>query len=102
MTAWTDNPASTGARIRYVHVNGLRSCVDSDRSAAGLSAFAWTDGSTLSNSSLIRAVHSIELPQAIQDLWTATAMGTVPNWTARSAPSSSRQVSARDINELRF
>jgi hypothetical protein len=46
-------------------------------------------------------VHFTELHDVIQDLWTRHGQGTLPNWDAGSTPSPSRQISARDINDLR-
>jgi len=65
-----------------------------------LQRYLWTDD-PVTTSTHIRAVHFTELRAAIQDLWTHAGQGTVPNWSAGSAPSPSRQISARDINDLR-
>lgn len=38
MTNWTDNPATTSTRIRTIHINELRTTVDTDRAAVKLNA----------------------------------------------------------------
>ncbi|MCL5075736.1 MAG: hypothetical protein M1136_08865 [Chloroflexi bacterium] len=99
-TQWTDHPATSNTHIRAVHINELRSAVDCNRSAYGLPGYAWTDV-PVSSSIPIRAIHFNEIRTAIQDLWNRKSMGTIPNWSVGSAPSSSRPISARDINDLR-
>lgn len=95
--SWTDNPATNATRIRAIHINEIRATVDNDRRAAGLGGYAWTD-SPLSPSTHIRAIHFAEVRTAIQQVPNAPAL---PNWSVGSAPSPSRQVSARDVNDLR-
>src|SRR6266852_835534 len=103
MSAWTDDPATTSTHIRTVHINELRRAINFYRQLKGLPAFNWTDGPWVATSTHIRAVHFTELRSAIQDLWNAhvPSLGTIPNWSVGSAPSTSRQVSARDMNDLR-
>jgi hypothetical protein len=101
MHTWTDNPATPAVHVRATHINELRSNVNSARAAAGLSAYNWTDGATLDTTKYIRAVHFTELRSAIQDLWNHANMGSIPNWSVGSPPSTSREVSARAINDLR-
>lgn len=100
--SWTDNAATTSTRIRAVHINELRSAVDSLRTSppCNLGGYPWTDN-PVSTTTHIRAVHFTELRSAIQDVWNCHNMGALPNWSVGSAPSTSRQVSARDINDLR-
>jgi hypothetical protein len=42
-----------------------------------------------------------ELRSAIQDLWIHANMGSIPNWSVGSPPAPNREVSARDVNDLR-
>lgn len=83
-----------------MHINELRRVVSFYRQQAALPPISWTDG-TLTSSTHIRAVHFTELRSAIQDLWTYHGMGSLPNWSVGTAPSNSRHVSARDVNDLR-
>jgi hypothetical protein len=101
--SWTDNAANPSTRIRAVHINELRSAVDLLRTSppcSSLGPYPWTDN-PIATSTHIRVVHFTELRSAIQDLWNCHGLGSLPNWSVGSAPSTSRQVSARDINDLR-
>jgi len=100
ITSWTDDPATSSTHIRTVHINELRTAVNNDRSLSRLPAYAWTDN-PIGAGTHIRAVHFIELRYAIQDLWNSKNMGPLFDWSVGSPPSSSRQISARDINDLR-
>jgi hypothetical protein len=99
---WTDNPAKPSTHVRAVHINELRSGVDNLRTSppCSLGGYPWTDN-PVSTTTHIRAVHFTELRNAIQDVWNCHTMGAVPNWSVGSAPSPSRQISARDMNDLR-
>lgn len=77
-TSWTDNPATTGTRIRAVHINELRAAVDTNRAAAGLTGYSWTDN-PVTTSSHIRAVHFGELRTATQGLWYRKRLGPLLN-----------------------
>jgi|GEM_PF-1894036 len=100
MAMWTNDPATSQTRVRAVHINELRRVVSFYRQQAGLPNINWTDG-TITSAVHVRSVHFTELRSAIQDLWNYHGMGSLPNWSVGSAPSSGRQVSARDINDLR-
>lgn len=97
---WTDDPATSSTHVRAVHINELRTAADQARAALGLGSYAWTDN-PVGTGTHIRAMHFTELHDVIQDLWTRHGQGTLPNWDVGSAPSPSRQISARDINDLR-
>ncbi|HUX86360.1 MAG TPA: hypothetical protein VMW65_05115 [Chloroflexota bacterium] len=97
---WTDNAANTSTHIRTIHITELRSAVDQLRTACGLPTYSWTDN-PIGLSTHVRVIHFTELHDAIQDVWTCHNMGSVPNWSVGSAPSLNRQISARDINDLR-
>jgi hypothetical protein len=100
MPRWTDDPATSNTHIRVAHIGELRRTLDFYRAKAGLPATNWIDN-PVSTTIHFRWIHFTELRSAIQDLWTHAGMGTLPNWSVGSAPSSSRQTSARDINDLR-
>jgi hypothetical protein len=101
-TSWTDNAANPSTRIRAVHINELRSAVDRLRTTppCAFSPYPWTDN-PVGATTHIRTVHFTELRTAIQDVWTCHSLGALPNWSVGSPPSPSRQVSARDINDVR-
>jgi hypothetical protein len=96
MSSWTDDPVTTSTHIRARHINELRRTVDARRSQAGYSTFTWSDGATVGVNSHIRAVHFTEIKAAIEQY-----TGPLGNWTAGSPPSTSRQVKASDMNDLR-
>lgn len=97
---WTDDPANTSIHIRTIHVNELRGAVDTLRSDVSLPAYTWTDN-PVSTTTHMRAIHFTELRSALNDVWTAKGMGPMPNWSLGSAPNTGRQISARDMNDLR-
>lgn len=101
MPAWTDDPSTSSTHIRAIHINELRRAVNFYFSGAGFSPFAWTDGPWVTISRHFRAVHFTEMQSAIQQLWNYKSLGPLPNWSVGTAPSTSRQVSARDVNDLR-
>lgn len=100
-TVWTDDPVTTETHIKAVHVNELRRVIDLRRRTVGLAPFAWTDDPVMAGYSVIRAVHFLELRQAIQDVWTAARLGPLPAWTCGSPPSPERVIYASDVNNLR-
>lgn len=98
---WTNDPATSTTHVRAVHVNELRSAIDTLNSAVGIAPVSWQDGSSVSTDTHIRAGHFTQLQNAIQALWTYYGQGSLPQWTAGSDPSTSRQILASDINDLR-
>jgi hypothetical protein len=75
--------------------------VNADRAACQLPAYVFTDD-PVDATKHIRAVHWIELRYAIQDLWTCKNLQSLPMWSVGSAPSSSRQISIRDLTDLQY
>jgi hypothetical protein len=98
---WTDEPVTQSTPIKAVHVNELRQAVDMQRELAGLPAFAWTDDPVVAGVTVVRAVHFLELQWAIQDLWTVTALGTLPEWSSGCAPTPGCVIFASNVNDLR-
>lgn len=100
-TTWTDNPVTTATPVKALHVNQLRTAVNSLRQAAGLHQIDWTDHPVGSGQTRIKAVHFNELAGAIQDLWLRRSLGRLPSWSAGSPPSPNRPIRASDMNNLR-
>lgn len=98
---WTDDPVTTETPIRAIHVNEFRQAIDAQRRQHSLTPFQWTDDPVIAHYTLIRAIHLLELHQAIQDLWSASGRGPLPAWTCGSPPSPERVVFASDVNDLR-
>lgn len=91
---WSDAPATSSTHIRARHIAELRRTVDRNRRAASLAPVTWTDN-PVTSATHIRATHFNEVRSAIPS--------SVPigNWSVGTPPSGGRQVSARDINDLR-
>jgi hypothetical protein len=100
MPRWSDDPTTSNTRIRVAHIGELRRTIDFYRARAGLPTMTWTDN-PVSTTIHFRWIHFTELRSAVQDLWMHAGLGTLPTWSVGSAPSSNRQTSARDINDLR-
>ena len=98
---WTDDPVTTETPIKAVHVNELRQQIDVQRRRHGLPKFLWTDDPVIARYTLIRAVHFLELRQAIQEIWTVSGLGALPPWICGSPPSTERVVFASDVTDLR-
>lgn len=101
-TTWTDNPVVSGeTRIRALHLNQVRTAVNSLRQVAGLHQVDWTDDPIVVGEVPFKAVHFNELAGAIQDLWLRRSLGRLPSWTVGSPPSTQRTIRASDMNDLR-
>ncbi|MCL4544118.1 MAG: hypothetical protein M1118_05895 [Chloroflexi bacterium] len=95
MASWTDDPVTTSTHIRAVHVNELRRTVLRNRYKVGLGGVTWSDGPWVTSRTHIRAIHFTEVHDAMTPYLGALI------WSVGSPPAPSRQVSARDINDLR-
>ncbi|MCL4545836.1 MAG: hypothetical protein M1118_14815 [Chloroflexi bacterium] len=95
MAGWTDDPATSSTHIRTVHINELRRTVLRNRYKAGLGGVTWSDGPWATSRTHIRAVHFTEVHDAM------TPYLGILTWSVGSPPAPSRQISARDINDLR-
>src|SRR6266851_3229487 len=100
-TNWTDPTLSTTIHVRAVHMNELQSVIDQNRAAAALGGYTWSNTPINPAATHIRAVHFTDARNAIQDLWNHAGMGTLPHWSVGGPPTTSRQVSARDMTDLR-
>ncbi len=98
---WTDDPVTTETPIKAVHVNELRRAIDGQRRQHSLPPFAWTDDPVIARYTAIRAIHFLELRQAVQDLWNAVDLRPLPDWTCGSPPSPERVIFASDITDIR-
>jgi photosystem II stability/assembly factor-like uncharacterized protein len=76
-TGFTDDPLVQNTTIvRAVHVNELRSRIDSLRLRYGLNPFNWTDPNLLPGQTMIRAVHLTEMRSALDAAYTAAGLAT--------------------------
>lgn len=103
-TSWTDYPAASSTAIEAVHVNEVRIAINN---AGGTPPGGWTDGTTVSSSTPVKAKHLIELHDAIQTLWNNRGLGLSPNWTVghrlggSSLGTSATQINSDDIDDVR-
>ncbi|MBI4320635.1 MAG: hypothetical protein HY675_19260 [Chloroflexi bacterium] len=84
----------------------LRSAVDVNRVAAGLSLYAWSDPAIVAGTGVkVRAVHFNELKSAIQELLNAAGIGNPPNepkeFSQGPIVAGTRVIKASDPNDLR-
>ena len=90
MPTWTDDPIVPGStRVKAIHINELRSAINTLRSQAGMSTYPWTDrtpNGDLPASTRIKAIHFNEFRLAIHDLWLRKQMRPIPNWSYYGAP----------------
>ncbi len=84
--AWTDNPLTATTPIKATHVQQMRNCINTKRSAAGLSAFVFTDPVLTGGTSVIRAKHFLEIEQAVQGLYERDANWSTWFQTTYAAP----------------
>ncbi|MEK7549190.1 MAG: hypothetical protein AAB496_01745 [Patescibacteria group bacterium] len=65
---WTDSTITANStKIRKIHMDELRSWIDSRRVDAGLSNYSWTDSSIIANSTKIRKIHMDELRSSVSN-----------------------------------
>lgn len=62
---FTDPSLTTVTKPRTVHINELRTAIDTELSRRGLSTTTWTDSTLTANSTLIRKTHVDELRTAL-------------------------------------
>lgn len=77
-TTWT-NPIAPGDPIRAANIQELITAINTDRQAAGLPPYGWTDPIILPGVP-IAALDFQEMRQAIQDLWNSADLGALPAW----------------------
>ena len=77
-TNWTDDPVLAGNTwIKAIHINELRSAINSGLSDAGLKHYNWT-GTITAGVTPILAQHIVELRSAAQNLWSVKRLGLLP------------------------
>lgn len=77
---FTDDPLLIrSTAVKVVHVQELRSAIDSLRSANSLAPFVWTD-LLVAKSTTVRAAHVQELRSALDDVYSAKS-ATLPTYT---------------------
>jgi RHS repeat-associated protein len=103
--AWVDKPLTTSHCPGVYDLMELRAAIDVDRLAAAVSPFPypWTDQTIIAGRDVtVRAVHFTEMrEQAVQGLWTAAGMGTVPQFNRGPIVAGSRTISLQDPEDLR-
>lgn len=99
---WNQEPITEGHKPSVHDLMELRSAVDVDRGAVGLSTGVWTDPEIVAGRDVpIRAVHFTELRSRIEDLWIVAGMGTFPEFSAGPIVSGSRKIATSDPEDLR-
>ncbi len=99
--SWTDPTITANVtKIRKVHIDELRSWIDSRRTDAGLSAYSWTDSTITANSTKIRKVHFDEMRTAISQVYTQCGQ-SAPTWTDPTLTANSTKIRKVHIDELR-
>jgi len=80
----------------------LRTSIDTDRAGAGVALFYWTDASIVAGTGVtVRAQHLLDAQSALQGLWQAAGMGSIPQFTRGAIVAGTRLVSAPDLADLR-
>ena len=99
--SWIDSSIiANSTKIRKVHVDELRSWIDSRRVDAGLSNYSWTDSSIIANSTKIRKIHMDEMRSAISSVYT-TCGQSAPSWTDSTITANSTKIRKIHMDELR-
>lgn len=79
--SWTDSVIVAGQTlIRKVHMDELRSEVNTTEADVGLSQTSWTDSIIVASQTLIKAIHFTELRTALETIF-STIEETPPTWT---------------------
>lgn len=98
---FTDPALSAGSSpIRKVHIDELRSAINTLRQDAGLSVFNWTDPTLTAGSTLIRKVHLDEMRTALSEAYT-TCGQPAPSFTDPTLTAGSTVIRATHISDLR-
>ena len=99
--SWTDPTITANSTtIRKVHIDELRSAIDTRRIDAGLTNYSWTDPTITANSTTIRKVHIDELRTAITGVYSACGQ-VAPAWTDSTITANSTKIRKVHIDELR-
>ncbi|MCL4459822.1 MAG: hypothetical protein M1136_01810 [Chloroflexi bacterium] len=104
-TSWT-NPIAPGSPVRAFDIQEVINAINSNRSAAGLPSFPWTDPTVLAGTP-VKAVHFTEMRAATQDLWNKKGMGRITPWraygldTPGQEPGPGKPIYAQDLLDVR-
>jgi RHS repeat-associated protein len=80
----------------------LRNAINVNRVPVGLGLYNWTDPAIVAGKDVkVRAVHFADLKSAIQGLWTAAGIGTLPEFTGGAITGGTRKIKAGDLTDLR-
>jgi adhesin/invasin len=97
---FTDPSLSSSVKIKSAHVTELRTAVNAMRSAAGLGATTFTDGTLTAQSTLIKAVHINELRTALDAARSAIGLAAL-SYTDPTIPANTTPIKGAHITELR-
>ena len=99
--SWTDSTITANStKIRKVHIDELRSAINTRRIDAGLTNYSWTDPTITANSTKIRKVHIDDLRTAISQVYT-TCGQAAPSWTDPTITANTTKIRKVHIDELR-
>lgn len=96
---FTDDPLTSGATIKAVHVTELRVRIDALRAAQTLPAYGWSDPVLTAGSSVVRARHIVDLRTALTEAYVAAAV-TPPVFTG-AGPDIGATIRTEHIADLR-
>lgn len=100
------NTIMVGSPMLAADVSQLRTFIDQDIAAAGLSPHPWTWGNVVSGDPVL-AVQFREMRAAIQRLWDFKARGPLPMWSSGAEPggpsvgAAATPIFASDLTDLR-
>jgi len=100
-TPWTDPTITAGETlIRKVHMDELRSEINTNETDIGLTTTSWTDSVITAGETLIRAVHFTEARDAIVGIFNKI-LETPPIWTDATLTPGETIIRKTHLDELR-
>jgi Tol biopolymer transport system component len=96
---FTNDPLTSGAMIKAVHITELRVRIDALRAAHTLRAYGWTDPVLTPASSVVRAQHIVDLRTALAEAYAAA--GVTPPAFVGPGPDVGTTIRAEHIADLR-
>jgi hypothetical protein len=100
-SGFTDDPLIPGSTpVKASHITELRSRIDAQRIRFGLAGFPWTDGA-LGSGAIVKAVHVLDLREALVEAYEGAARYDLPEFTDASLVATSTPIRAVHLKELR-